>query len=132
MQKTLLIETLPGRTRSSCNKLLPTLCFSVLLLVSCRSNTQPIIEPGTFLNPPKVGERIIPGVSSVVCFDELDAIGMVRTGFFTASCERMTGSTSLMAESIVTRDAGEGPVLLVKTTYKEMPAWVPIPWHDWI
>lgn len=101
-------------------------------IASCQANPTAKIEAGTFLNPPVVGERIVSGVSSVVCFNELDAIGMVRTGFFTTSCERFTESTTLMAESVVTRDAGEGPVLMVQTTFREKRAWVPIPWHDWL
>jgi len=88
-------------------------------------------RPGTFLNPPKAGERITPRVGTVVCFDQRDAMGMVRTGFFTQSCETVTTTMNLIAESVTLMDAGEGMVLMIQTTFKDAPAWVPIPWHDW-
>lgn len=109
-----------------------SLVSAITLLASFQSIAAPQIRPGSFMNPPKVGERITPVVGSVVCFNELDAIGMARTGFFTTSCETFTDSTTLMAESIATRDVGEGLVLMVQTTFKNKPAWVPIPWHDWL
>ena len=88
---------------------------------------------GTFLNPPKAGERITPYVGSVVCRKEIDAMSMASSGFFAPSCETLTADTNIVAESIEQRDAGtnRGLVWMVRTTYKGKPAWVPIPWHDW-
>ena len=106
--------------------------LSAATLLSCQTHIPLRVEAGTFLNPPKVGEPIVANVGSVVCFNELDAIGMVRTGFFTSSCETLTEDMNLIAEAVVTQDAGEGPVLMVRTTLRDKAAWVPIPWHDWV
>jgi len=118
--------------RATCKALRPALFSIATLLALHPSITVAQNLPGTFLNPPKVGERIPAVDGSVVCFEELDAIAMVRTGFFSASCETFTDTTMLMAESIATRDLGEGLVLMVQTTFKDRLAWVPIPWHDWL
>ena len=114
-----------------------TLLGASTALASCqtnalKSNTSELPEPGTFANPPKVGDQIASVVGSVVCFNELDAIGMVRTGFFTTSCESLTDGMDLVAEAVALQDAGEGPVLMVQTTLRNKMAWVPIPWHDWV
>ena len=107
------------------------ICASATLSACQTSKVSPV-EPGTFLNPPRVGERIVANVGSVVCFNELDAIGMVRTGFFTSSCETLTDAMRLIAEAVVTQDAGEGPVLMVQTTWRDKTAWGPLPWHEWV
>jgi len=89
-------------------------------------------RPGTFLNPPKVGEVITPRTGSVVCLNQLDALGMVRTGFFTQSCNTITPNMKLIAEAIEIVDAGEGMVIMIQTTLAGRTAWAPIPWHDWV
>lgn len=89
-------------------------------------------RPGTFSNPPALGTVITPRVGSVVCLNELDALGMVRTGFFTQSCQTLTPEMNLIAESIERVDAGEGMVIMIQTTFEGEAAWVPIPWHDWV
>ena len=104
-------------------------------LVSCQSvpsRSDLSHEPGTFLNPPTAGDTIRAVDGSVVCFNQLDAIGMVRTGFFTSSCQSITKNMALVAETVATQDAGEGPVIMVQTTFAQKTAWVPIPWHDWL
>lgn len=89
-------------------------------------------QPGAFLNPPKVG-AVIPSLSgSVVCLNELDALAMARTGFFTQSCSILTPEMKLVAESLKQVDAGEGIVIMVQTALEGKTAWVPIPWHDWV
>ena len=124
----------PTRPRTSSRWILATatVFIGIALLFSFTSSIAASKQrPDTFLNPPKVGDLIVPGVTSVVCFNPLDAIAMVRTGFFTTSCERLTADMALIAESVTTQDAGEGPVIMVETTFKKKQAWVPIPWHDW-
>ncbi len=108
--------------------------LATLVLSACQTiaNNDRDTRPGTFLNPPKLGAIITPRVGSVVCLNELDALGMVRTGFFTQSCRTLTSEMVLVAESIERVDAGEGMVIMIKTTFEGAPAWVPIPWHDWV
>ncbi len=109
------------------------LTIAVVFASACQTTSQDRdTRPGTYLNPPKVGERITPRVGSVVCFNEQDAMAMVRTGFFTQTCSTITQDLNLIAESIERRDAGEGDVWMIQTTYENQPAWVPIPWHDWV
>jgi len=111
------------------------LCCGAFVLTACatsaRYSRHVDTRPGTFLNPPKVGERITPRVGTVVCFEELDAIGMSRTGFFTQSCQTVTEEFNLIANTVEQRDVGEGLVWMIRTEYLDRLAWVPIPWHDW-
>lgn len=107
--------------------------LAVVMLSACQTVVSDHSrQPGAFLNPPKVGS-VIPSLSgSVVCLNELDALAMTRTGFFTQSCSILTPEMNLIAESLKQVDAGEGMVIMVQTTFEGETAWVPIPWHDWV
>jgi len=110
---------------------LGSLLLSATLLISCQSLPPSHTALGKFLNPPAVGQRIPAHVGSVVCFDERDALAMASTGFFTRTCESFSNQTGLIAESIEAREVQDGPVLLIRTRFRDQPAWVPLPWHDW-
>jgi len=86
---------------------------------------------GTFLYPPKIGERITRQDSMVICFDQRDAMAMANTGFFTQSCQTVSGDMQLIAESVERVFSGEGDVWMVGTRFNDREAWIPIPWHDW-
>lgn len=119
-----------SRTHYSAIAIALLACFA---LNACQTSTHDRdTRPGTFSNPPKLGAVIPSRVGSVVCLNELDALGMVRTGFFTQSCTTLTAEMNLITESIERVDAGEGMVIMIQTTFEGKTAWVPIPWHDWV